>query len=75
MGYEELILLLSEKVYVTQMEEAVMRENGERYFYLFIYFCSFFSQGSIFNNSLSGLMKYLKETPRRERLYWKAISL
>lgn len=33
------------------------------------------SQGSIFNNSLSGLIKHLKQTPRRGRLYWRERDL
>lgn len=39
------------------------------------FFLSLLSQGSIFNNSLSGLIKQPKETPRRGRLYWRERSL
>ena len=44
-----------------RMEEAVGTGNGHVLF-------SLLSRGSIFNNSLSGLIKRPKESPRRGRL-------
>lgn len=67
--YVELILLLTQKG-VNHLKEAVVKgkEKG--------CFCCFplLSRGGVLNNSLSGLMKQRKESPRRGRSLWRTVS-
>lgn len=58
---EELILLLTEKGINHSDGRGSGMGNGHVLF-------SLLSRGSIFNNSLSGLIKHPKESPRRGRL-------
>lgn len=66
--YKELTLLLTEKSVNNSSRRSSSKGNGKVYFYCFFFFnfSLLLSEGSILNNSLSGLMQQQKGAPWRD---------